>query len=860
MGKKIKVGKSRKDHYYELAKQQGFRARSAFKLVQIANKLDIFKNVTYVLDLCAAPGGWMQVARTQIPPIGHVFGVDLCNIKPIPGCTSIICDITIERCAKLLDEALTQQGVLDKLVDLVLHDGAPNVGSSWDKDAYIQNELVVHSMKLASKYLKKHGNFVTKVFRSAHYAKLISLFESLFERVQVFKPASSRTESAEIFFICINFYGTPKNSDQFFDCNRVFLDNETTHLDKFNKGLIPQQLVDSLKAGGLRSALKATNKVKATGYEQGDDYRKCTVTQLFHSTHPSELLVHSNAITFDLNDEFEKAIWYDASTTDEIKEFLKDLKLLSKAELQQIMKWRKKLLLNIIDQQKTKVENAETQAKSTLIDPEQIKEKIERDLKKAVAQDAKKYLKRLKEMKRKYKRLQQRYNEASKVFDGKVEDPILFSNGEESFKILANEPEYVDVNESYNSHGISNEGEVINFELDMQISSEDESDGSSGQSGMDDVDYIKRLEKELNEYHNKLKESKDYKKILKELKNKKTTRRAEVFASWAKELQDFTTQLDELNKENKMHDESDEDLYQSSDEINSNKFGYNIDNSTNIDVDGSESADEISSLPDSALPQIPLNEKKIRHLKRVKQLEKENKIAEKKRLKSNKALDNNPEVDDDTKIKTVKPTILSAGRPMPAAEIAEIQSIGLALNRLPSRIDTIESTYSRWNFEDNDDLPDWFKEEDQAARCPDIPLNANLAKQLQVKITEINQRPIRKVLEAKARRQNHLKTRLNKIKSEIAKVSNSSDYSEGSKNIAIAKLRKKSAHIVKPKITKQYVVANKSGKSKVAKPKTKTYNANTKAIPVDKRLKTDKRGIRKIVKKKKTNKSKSKKR
>uniref|UniRef100_A0A6P6XXF9 AdoMet-dependent rRNA methyltransferase SPB1-like n=1 Tax=Dermatophagoides pteronyssinus TaxID=6956 RepID=A0A6P6XXF9_DERPT len=199
MGKKGKVGKARKDHFYFLAKAQGLRARSAFKLLHLAQKLDLFRDVAYVLDLCAAPGGWMQVARKALPMTGHVFGVDLSPIKPIPGCTSLQADITTPQCRKLLDGALAEHGVPRRGVELVLHDGAPNVGSSWARDAYLQNELVLKALELAVRYLRPSGTFVTKIFRSQDFLALVQLLRELFETVHVVKPSSSRDVSAETF-------------------------------------------------------------------------------------------------------------------------------------------------------------------------------------------------------------------------------------------------------------------------------------------------------------------------------------------------------------------------------------------------------------------------------------------------------------------------------------------------------------------------------------------------------------------------------------------------------------------------------------------------------------------------------------
>lgn len=180
------------DSYVRQARAQGYRSRSAFKLLQIDAKEKILKPGQVVVDLGAAPGGWTQVAADKVKRAGRVIAIDLLPIAPISGVTVLKGDFRSEK----LNHALG-----DAKADVVLSDLSPNLSGIGNVDQARALELVTAAIDFCCKVLKPEGVFVLKAFHGEAFEEVLQLLKRTFEKVKVVKPLASRGESAETYVV-----------------------------------------------------------------------------------------------------------------------------------------------------------------------------------------------------------------------------------------------------------------------------------------------------------------------------------------------------------------------------------------------------------------------------------------------------------------------------------------------------------------------------------------------------------------------------------------------------------------------------------------------------------------------------------
>ena len=194
----MKLADSKKDQFRRLARDQGYRSRSAFKLKQINESYRILNKGHCVVDIGCAPGGWLQVALSEVGHKGKVIGIDIKKIEPLTEAFVIQGNIEDE---DIINSILK---ISNSNVDVVLSDLSPNVSGNWDLDHARQIDLTRSALKLSDKILKKGGKVVLKVFQGDMLNELIAELKKEFKKVIITKPNASRQVSSEIYLICID--------------------------------------------------------------------------------------------------------------------------------------------------------------------------------------------------------------------------------------------------------------------------------------------------------------------------------------------------------------------------------------------------------------------------------------------------------------------------------------------------------------------------------------------------------------------------------------------------------------------------------------------------------------------------------
>jgi 23S rRNA (uridine2552-2'-O)-methyltransferase len=191
----------KRDYYYKKAKQEMYRSRAAYKLFQAIRKYEFIKRGDVVIDLGAAPGGWIQAARKTVGTKGFVLALDLKPIEPFTQqyVRTIICDMTE-------DDAIQQiLELLPRKADVVISDASPSISGIWEVDHARQLDLAQKALHIASETLRPEGNLFVKVFQGDLLDDFVEKVKQQFRLVRVIKPHASRAKSSEMFVLATDF-------------------------------------------------------------------------------------------------------------------------------------------------------------------------------------------------------------------------------------------------------------------------------------------------------------------------------------------------------------------------------------------------------------------------------------------------------------------------------------------------------------------------------------------------------------------------------------------------------------------------------------------------------------------------------
>ena len=189
------------DPYVRAAKQEGWRSRAAYKLIELDTRFRFLKKGARILDLGAAPGGWTQVAVKKVGDTGKVVGADILEMEPMPGATLFQCDLLDPETPDLLKDALGGPA------DVVLTDMAAPTTGHRATDHLRTVALFEAALDVARDTLKPGGVFVGKVFQGGASGELLARVKKMFRDVKHVKPPASRAESVELYLVAMGFRG-----------------------------------------------------------------------------------------------------------------------------------------------------------------------------------------------------------------------------------------------------------------------------------------------------------------------------------------------------------------------------------------------------------------------------------------------------------------------------------------------------------------------------------------------------------------------------------------------------------------------------------------------------------------------------
>lgn len=830
MGKKGKVGKSRRDKFYHLAKETGYRSRSAFKLIQLNRRFQFLQKARALLDLCAAPGGWLQVAAKFMPVSSLIVGVDLVPIKPLPNVVTLQEDITTERCRQALRKELKTWKV-----DVVLNDGAPNVGASWVHDAYSQAHLTLMALRLACDFLARGGCFITKVFRSRDYQPLLWIFQQLFHRVQATKPQASRHESAEIFVVCQGFLAPDKVDSKFFDPKFAFKEIE-----------VQAKTV---------TELVTKKKPKAEGYAEGDLtlYHRASVTDFLRAANPVDFLSKASEISLD-----DEELAQHPATTEDIWACCQDIKVLGRKELRSLLNWRTKLRryvakklkeqakaldISLSSGEEEEEEEGEESEAGTGRQPskeEEEEEQLNRTLAEMKAQE-------VAELKRKKKKLLREQRKQRERVELKMDLPgvSIADEGETGMFSLRTIRGHQLLEEVTQGDMSAADTFLSDLPRDDIYVSDVEDDDTSLDSDLDPEElagvggsrHLKDQKRVRFGEDDDKEEEEEENPLLVPLEEKTVLQEEQASLWFSKDgfsgIEDDADEALEISQAQLLYESRRKGQQQLPPPSSSLKSEKKTSQCQDEDPKGAEAPVEAKTVPRTGRERDDSSDSDDSSSSDGERWEPKH---GKKRSHGLKSDDDGFEIvpiEDPVKHQILDPEGLALGAIIASSKKA--------------KRDLIDDSFSRYTFnEEEGELPEWFVQEEKQHRIRQLPIDKKDIEHYRRRWREINARPIKKVAEAKARKKRRMLKKLEQTKKKAEAVVNTVDISEREKVAQLRSLYKK-AGLGKEKRQVTYVVAKKGVGRKVRRPAGVRGHFKV----VDSRMKKDQRAQQRKEQKKK---------
>ncbi|RFU73452.1 et-dependent rrna methyltransferase spb1 [Trichoderma arundinaceum] len=816
-----KHGKGRLDKWYKLAKEKGYRARAAFKLIQLNKKYGFLEKSKVLLDLCAAPGSWCQVAAEVMPVNSLIVGVDLAPIKPIPRVITFQSDITTDKC-----RATIRQHFKTWKADTVLHDGAPNVGTAWAQDSFNQAELALQAMKLATEFLAEGGTFVTKVFRSKDYNPLLWVLNQLFTKVEATKPPSSRNVSAEIFVVCRG-YKAPKWIDpRFLDPRSVFAELSGATPNNEAKVYNPE-----------------VKKRKRDGYEDGDyiQFKEIAASSFIQTNDPIAILGSYNKLSFDQSPNGDialAALDKLPETTAEIRDCCADLKVLGRKEFKLLLKWRLKVrdIFGLSTKKSAVPAESEEVAGVESMDEElRIQEELQsmKD-----TENAKKKREKRKENERKRREIiRMQLNMMAPMDIGMEESGPLGEGAMFSLKPI----------DKTNGMNRFSRGKMAVVSSAKESKDLDETLGTSADPVESDSEEDD-LERELDSMYDQYRE----RKLEVDTKYRaKKARKEHNDDEWEGLSAD-----EEVNSDGSELDEDDDSSDDEDEALPANGF------LTDLDGKSGETQDGLSKRAAAFFNQDIFKE--ITEGSLLGEDDTTKASGTKARVQAPSAQKTNgvvadaeDESEDDGGFEVVKADDADNWEEKEARRAdgrLDIDIITAEAMTLAHQLATgqktaheaIDDGFNKRAFRDRDGLPEWFIDDEGKHDKPLKPISKAAATAIKEKLRAFNARPIKKVREAKARKKFKTAQKLEKLKKKSDMLANDEGMTEKEKAESISKLISR-ANRQKPRQPAKLVVAKGLNKGIQGRPK----GVKGRYRIVDARMKKELRAQKRIQKRKK---------